>query len=329
MRMEDTSRSMEVPMSATWNELLTKDHETTERVIEAMTRAFEAPQGPSRQMVADAVEYFGSYVDQCHNKKEENHLFPLIERLGIPRHGGPLGVMLQEHEESETLLAQFVALGRGYGDGDATTADDLRGAFERYSTLLKDHFWKENDILYPMARRVMRDADAASVVEGIVATEQAIGEGTRERYYALAERIVAAGDVKDLVHGLEPDVLAAMLNTLPVELSFVDAQDRVRYFSHENLTKIFPRTRGVIGMPVQNCHPQKSVDRVNAILSSFKAGTRNVAEFWIEMGGRKLHIRYFPVHGQDGAYLGCLETVQDITAIQQLKGERRLLDESI
>jgi PAS domain S-box-containing protein len=314
-------------MSATWNELLTGDHETTERVLEAVVRAFDAPGGPSTAMMADVVEYFVTYVDQCHNKKEENHLFPLIERLGVPRHGGPLGVMLQEHEESRRLLARFAPLGRAYAGGDASVAGDLRTVFDEYSTLLKNHFWKENDILYPLARRVMREADGAAVVAGIEATESALGAGTRDRYYALAGRIIAAGEVKDLVHGLDHDILAAILNTLPIELSFVDADDRVRYFSHENLPKIFGRTRGVIGMRVQNCHPEGSVDRVNAILASFKAGTRRVAEFWIDFGGRKVHIRYFPVHAPDGSYLGCLETVQDVTDIQQLTGQRRLLDE--
>jgi hypothetical protein len=128
--------------------------------------------------------------------------------------------------------------------------------------LLKNHFWKENDILYPMARRVMSEADAQSVIAGIEATEAAIGPDTRAKYYALAERIVSAGGVEDLSLGLDRDVLAAILNTLPVELSFVDKGDVVRYFSHENGTKIFPRTRGVVGMAVQNCHPEKSVHLV-------------------------------------------------------------------
>ena len=116
-----------------------------------------------------------------------------------------------------------------------------------------------------------------------------------------------------------------MLNTLPVEISFVDQDDRVRYFSHENHAKIFPRTRGVIGVPVQQCHPQKSLHVVNAILRDFKAGTRKVAEFWIDMAGKKIHIRYFPVHGAKGEYLGTMEVVQDVTEIQKLTGERRLL----
>ena len=315
-------------MSANWTDLLTKDHETTERVIDAVSKAFETPGGPPTSVVGDTVEYFVSYVDACHNKKEEDHLFPLIERLGVPRHGGPLGVMLQEHEESKALAARFALLGRRFAGGDLGVLDDLKATFATYGNLLKNHYWKENDILYPMARRVMRPADADAVVAGIARVEAAIGPETRERYYALADRIIAAGRLEDLVAGLEPHLLAAMLNTLPIELSFVDAQDRVRYFSHENLPKIFGRTRGVIGMPVQQCHPEASVDRVNAILAGFKSGQRKVAEFWMDLAGRKIHIRYFAVHGQDGTYLGCLETVQDITGIQQLTGQRRLLDEA-
>jgi hypothetical protein len=314
-------------MSVTWTDLLKKDHETTERVLEAMARVFEAPGGPSRTVMGDAVEYFTGYVDQCHNKKEENHLFPLIERLGVPRHGGPLGVMLQEHEDSQRLLASFASLGRAYAAGDNSVAGKLRATFNAYAELLKGHFWKENDILYPMAVRVMSPADAASVVAGIESVEAAAGANTRERYYAIADRIIAAGRLDDLVFDLDRQVLAAMINTLPIELSLVDAEDRVRYFSHENLPKIFGRTRGAIGMPVQQCHPQKSVHKVNGILADFKAGRREVAEFWINLQGRMVHIRYWPVRGPDGTYLGCLETVQDITEIQKLTGQRLLLDE--
>jgi len=90
--------------------------------------------------------------------------------------------------------------------------------------------------------------------------------------------------VRDLSHDLDRDVLAAILNTLPVELSFVDAQDTVRYFSHENQDKIFGRARSSIGVHVRDCHPQKSVDKVLQILADFKAGKRNLAEFWIDFG---------------------------------------------
>jgi DUF438 domain-containing protein len=251
----------------------------------------------------------------------------LIVRRGIPRTGGPLAVMLAEHEQGRSLLHELVPLATNYLAGNRQALDDLRTAFGRYSSLLKDHFWKENDILYPMARRVMSDADAQEVVAGIEATEAALGPETRAKYYGLAERVVRAGGVADLSFGVERDVLAAILNTLPVELSFVDRDDKVRYFSHENGDKIFPRTRGAIGMAVQNCHPQKSVHAVNKILAEFKAGRRKVAEFWIEMGPRTVHIRYFPVRSPQGEYLGTLEVAQDIAPIRKLTGERRLLAE--
>jgi DUF438 domain-containing protein len=314
-------------MPESWSDLLMNDHHTTERVFEAVSKALSGPSAPAVGLMQDAARYFREYVDGCHNKKEEQHLFPLIEKRGVPRQGGPLAVMLSEHDESRTVLPRLLALIDAYAAGNGSVLDELRQVFEEYSALLKNHFWKENDILYPMARRVMTPADADAVIAGIDATEAALGNDTRARYYALAERIISAGGVEDLSFGVERDVLAAMLNTLPVELSFVDKDDKVRYFSHENGEKIFPRTRGVIGAAVQNCHPEKSVHVVNRILADFKAGKRSVAEFWIEMGGRFIHIRYFPVRSPQGDYLGTLEVVQDAAAVRALTGERRLLDE--
>jgi DUF438 domain-containing protein len=119
-----------------------------------------------------------------------------------------------------------------------------------------------------------------------------------------------------------------MLNTLGIEISFVDADNEVRYFSHEKHDKIFPRSRSSIGVKVQNCHPPGSVHLVNRILDDFRAGRRDVAEFWIDFRGKKVHIRYLAVRKEGGEYLGCMETVQDITEIQKLEGERRLLDDA-
>jgi hypothetical protein len=317
---------MDVATTAGWAELLMADHEMTERVFDAFGRAL-GEEAPSPAIVTDALEYFSGYVERCHSHKEEDHLFPLLEARGMPAQGGPLAVMLMEHRHSSDTLVTLKALGREYIGGNRSVLPELRETFTEYAGVLKDHFWKENDILFPMARRVLGAADAARVEAGIAAVDASIGPDTRERYSALAARIVEGGDVRDLSESLPPDILAAMLNTLPIELSFVDADDRVRYFSHEHGSKIFPRTRGAIGRAVQQCHPPKSVDRVNAILASFKAGARDVAEFWLDMRGRKIHVRYFAVRSDDGRYLGTLETVQDITDIQALTGERRLLDE--
>lgn len=313
----------------TWTEILMTDHETTERVFAAFERALAGPTPPSTSVVADALDYFTGYVERCHNHKEEDHLFPLAAERGMPREGGPLAVMIADHRSSEKALAAFRAAAGSYIAGRNDALPALSEAFAAYAAILKEHFWKENDILFPMARRILQAGDDERVLAGIADVEEAAGPDTRARYYALAGRIVEACDMRDSSENLPPDVLAAMLNTLPVELSFVDAEDRVQYFSHENHAKIFGRTRGAIGRLVQQCHPPKSVHMVNAILAAFRAGERSVAEFWLNMGGRMIHVRYFAVRSAEGRYMGCLETVQDITEIQKLTGERRLVNEAL
>jgi PAS domain S-box-containing protein len=118
--------------------------------------------------------------------------------------------------------------------------------------------------------------------------------------------------------------LETLLDTLPVDVTFVDKDDTVRYFSRSK-DRIFVRTKAVLGRKVQQCHPQKSVHVVNQILDDFRNGCRDVAEFWLTLNGRLIYIRYFPVRNKNGEYLGCLEVTQDITDIKTIEGEKRLL----
>jgi len=123
---------------------------------------------------------------------------------------------------------------------------------------------------------------------------------------------------------LSPQELEAALNTLPVDITFVDREDKVRYFS-QSKERIFPRTKAVIGRRVQQCHPQKSLHVVEQILNDFKKNKSDIAEFWINLKGRLIHIRYFAVRDKNEDYLGCLEVTQDITDIKKIEGEKRLL----
>jgi len=116
-----------------------------------------------------------------------------------------------------------------------------------------------------------------------------------------------------------------MLKHLPVDLTFVDDTDSVRYFS-QGKERIFPRSPGIIGKKVQNCHPSKSLDKVNKIVEAFKAGTKDVAGFWIKLGEKFVYIRYFALRDSQGTYKGTLEVSQEISEIQKIEGERRLLD---
>ena len=128
-----------------------------------------------------------------------------------------------------------------------------------------------------------------------------------------------------MVEKLSIETVEAIFNTLPVDLTFVDDTDTVRYYS-KGEERIFRRTPQVIGLKVQNCHPLKSLPKVEQVLSELKTGKRNVAEFWIDLKGRKIYIRYFAVRDKGGKYIGTLEVTQDITDLQKITGEKRLLD---
>ena len=130
-----------------------------------------------------------------------------------------------------------------------------------------------------------------------------------------------------LTHGdLTIKQIDMMLKNLPVDITFVDENDTVRYYS-ETPERIFKRTPAIIGRKVQNCHPPASVDKVVKIVEDFRAGKRNVAEFWIQMNGMFIHIRYFAMHDADGVYKGTLEVSQNLTELRKLEGEKRLLDD--
>jgi uncharacterized protein len=141
------------------------------------------------------------------------------------------------------------------------------------------------------------------------------------------EAIVDIGNGQiDLVTGfLSPEQLILMLNTLPVDITFVDENDEVRYFSGAK-QRIFPRSGGIIGRKVQNCHPPESVHIVNEIIEAFRSGKKEHADFWIQTKGTFLHIRYFALRDELGIYKGTIEVSQDITGIKKLKGEQRLIN---
>jgi DUF438 domain-containing protein len=121
--------------------------------------------------------------------------------------------------------------------------------------------------------------------------------------------------------------LQAVFSTLPLDLTFVDADDRVAFYT-EGPQRIFPRSPVIIGRKVQFCHPVRSIDLVEMILKDFRAGRRDVAEFWIHIQEKYIHIRFFAVRDQQGNYMGTVELMQDIAPLQKIQGERRLLEDS-
>ena len=124
---------------------------------------------------------------------------------------------------------------------------------------------------------------------------------------------------------LTKEQLDAMLNTMPLEITFIDENDTVRYFNQPQ-KMIFIRTKAIIGRKVQNCHPAKSLSTVTKIVESFKNSKKSAAEFWINSNNRMIYIRFYAVRSPEGKYLGTMEVVQDITNARALQGEQRLLD---
>ncbi len=235
---------------------------------------------------------------------------------------GPSQVMWSLDDDIRGMLKELMLL--------LESADSLKfsAAAKTAIQTIRDMIYKEEHILYPVSIDTLSEEEWAAVKAG----EHEIG-------YAWIEPAVSKNDnsqkrtfnnQNDGKLELDTGVMTLeqvnlLLKHLPVDISFVDENDEVAYYSATE-ERIFPRSPAVIGRKVQNCHPPKSVHVVKEILGDFRSGKRSTAEFWIQMQGKFIHIRYFAVRGADGKYKGCLEVSQDVTDIRKLEGEKRLLD---
>ncbi|WP_035065905.1 DUF438 domain-containing protein [Nitratidesulfovibrio termitidis] len=309
-----------------------KAMELADEIISQVDRMHRTPGDRTSPIDEMAWSFSSRYVKELledlarmevHYTRKENQLFPLLEENGIE---APPKVMWEVHDDIRGLFkAARTAMENLAATAAALAARDAAEA-------VKDMAYKEEKVLFPMALDSLTEAQWARVRHG----EDEIGyawvtPGDEWTPQAASHADATASPARgtQLVQldtgALAPNVLNQMLRSLPVDLSFVDAEDRVAYYS-DVPHRIFPRSAAVIGRNVRNCHPPKSVHMVEDILAKFKAGERDTAEFWIELGGRFLHIRYFAVRDTDGTYLGCLEVSQDVTDIRALTGQRRLLE---
>lgn len=171
--------------------ILKEEHRVIERVLavleEAATRLERGEQLP-KGLFPKAVEFVRGFADRCHHGKEEGSLFPILERQGIPREGGPIGVMLFEHEEGRRWVTVMDEAGARYSRGEEAAREDLIEGARGYSQLLRAHIGKEDNVLFPMADQVLSETDQADLLERFEAVEQEdMGEGVHERYHQLVE----------------------------------------------------------------------------------------------------------------------------------------------
>ncbi|MFQ6083565.1 MAG: DUF438 domain-containing protein [Candidatus Aminicenantia bacterium] len=264
---------------------------------------------------------------ESHYVREENVLFPYLEKHGITQ---PPAIMWMEHDKIRELKKNFYRLIDTYKSmAFQDFAKQLEDLTISLADMLSSHFYKENNILFPTALKVIGENEWKDIRHQFdelgycCFTPEPARIPIKEAGIPVSKPEVE-GVVSFETGTLSKEEIEAIFNTLPVDITFVDKEDTVRYFS-QSKERIFPRAKAVIGLKVQQCHPQKSIHIVNQILEDFKSGRRDVAEFWINLKGRLIYIQYFAVHDKNGDYLGCLEVTQDITEIKKIGGEKRLL----
>lgn len=264
---------------------------------------------------------------ECHYLREENALFPYLEKHGVTE---PPKIMWMEHDKIREVKKAIFTNFEGIKDSPNLEAiKTLKDRVAELYELISSHFYKENNILFNAAMRLIQRDEWLEIYKDFVDigfTNFYTPELWKEAILAKETSVVK--EEKEIVFNtgsFNIKELEALLNTLPIDITFVDSDDKVRYFS-DSKDRIFVRTKAVLGRTVQQCHPSKSIDMVNKILENFRTGKRNSERFWINLGGRLILIQYFAVRDKDNNYLGCLEVTTDITDIKKIEGEKRLLD---
>ena len=262
-----------------------------------------------------------------HYQRKEYLLFPYLEKKGIT---GPPKVMWGKHDEIRELIKGSIEVLQT----TEMTKEEFRAVAELVLELAaegaKEMITKEEEILFPMSLDELTEADWYEISNQSLeigfclydplvtwkpewAEEQSINESQK------------SGSHIQLPSGsFSAEEIMTILNTLPVDITFVDKDDKVKYFS-QSAERIFQRNRAILNRDVRHCHPPASAHIVDKIIDDFKSGRQNSAPFWINMGGKMIHIEYFALRNDKGEYLGTLEVSHNITPYRELEGEQRIL----
>lgn len=307
--------------------ILMKEHELMLKMGDELTKMlnFVIDEKTYKENEGKIDEIINNFKDsESHYLREENSLFPTLEKYGVVE---PPKIMWMEHDKireiKKSLFENYDNLKKNFNEDILQKIKSL--SLELFN-FINSHFFKENNVLFPTANKLFKKDDFLKVKKDFdeIGYPSFLPDEFKEKIEFKEEEKFIKEEIIFPTGSFTLDELEAVLNTLPVDITFVDKNDKVKYFSMTK-DRIFVRTKAVIGRSVQNCHPQKSVHIVNKIVEEFKKGTRDSAEFWINLNGRLIYIRYFAVR-KDGEYLGTIEVTQDITEIKKIEGEKRLLD---
>jgi len=285
---------------------------------------------PDETVFKDTLGGFGRLLEDLkkidfHYARKENQLFPFLEAHDV---AGPSQVMWGIHDDIRALLKKA---------SEELSQEEPTAFVKTMKKLLpttREMIYKEEHILFPMSLEQLSHKEWKKVRKG----EEDIGYAwvrpespwpsrpiPEEVDRAPIDMVPGPKKIFLAEGGLSQEQVNLMLTHLPVDVTFVDSEDRVAYYTASK-HRIFPRSPAIIGRHVQKCHPSKSVHIVEKILNEFKSGTKDTAEFWLQLEGKFIHIRYFAVRDSDSIYRGTMEVSQDLTEIKKLEGEKRLLD---
>lgn len=273
-------------------------------------------------------DMFNELMDvEKHYKRKENLLFACLERHGVT---GPSKVMWGKDDEVRGMLKELGEALREGGDNAGEWKIVSEAVAIPTLAAVEEMVFKEREILMPMSLQTLTEDEWGEIWQqspeyGWCLVEPA--KGYRPPESAGPGKVARIKGEEALMFptgSLSYDQLLGIFKTLPVDITFVDDQDRVAFFS-EGDKRVFERSKAIIGRKVHHCHPPKSVNMVEQIVGDFRSGRQNVAEFWIQKGGMFVNIRYFAVRDDEGKYLGTLEVTQELSHQRSLEGERRLL----
>jgi DUF438 domain-containing protein len=264
-----------------------------------------------------------------HYKRKEYLVFPFLEKYEIT---GPPKVMWGKHDEIREMIKASI---EAVSTKENVTAGEVQSINELVVLPaikgVTDMIMKEEEILLPMCMDRLTEADWYSVYQQtpefgfcLYDPEQEWRpEGIEENKMTLDSK----NNIQLFTGSFSIDELEAIFKTIPIDLTFVDKDDKVKFFSL-GPDRIFTRNRAILGRDVRMCHPPSSVHVVDQILEDFKSGKENSAAFWINFKEKFIYIEYFAIRGKNGEYLGTVEFTQDLTNARKLEGEQRLLSYS-
>lgn len=264
-----------------------------------------------------------------HYKRKEYLLFPFLEKNEIT---GPPKVMWGKHDEMRDQLKGCIEILRTEGLTRSDLEDTLEILFAPVLKAMEDMVKKEEDILFPMSMDVLTTDDWWQINKqtlefGFTLYDPKVQwkpEGMEQESYENKGILNEKGDIRLPSGSFTAREIMAILNTVPFDMTFVDKDDKVKYFT-QGAERIFARSRSIINRDVRLCHPPGSVHIIEKILHDFKSGKASSAPFWIQMHGKFIHIEYFALRDEHGEYLGTLEVSQDLTQLRKLEGEQRIL----